>query len=131
MSADRRVFVSWSGGKDSAYALHRAIRTGGVPDLLISMLVEDGGRSRSNGVRREVLAAQAAAVGVPLHCEATSRDDYETAFSRAVRTAVAGGVTTGVSVTSTSPVTVRGSSGWWAPPARARGSRSGSTIVAS
>lgn len=43
------VFCSWSGGKDSAFALHTAAEAGATPQLLISMMVESGERSRSHG----------------------------------------------------------------------------------
>jgi diphthine-ammonia ligase len=90
------VYSSWSGGKDSAYALHLAISAGARPGLLLTMLTEDGRRSRSHGLSRELLAAQADAVGVPLHVESTSWAGYEDAFVRAVRRAVSHGSTTGV-----------------------------------
>lgn len=44
------------------------------------MLTEDGEWSRSHGLRRSVLAAQAAALGVPLVTGAASWTDYTTVF---------------------------------------------------
>jgi diphthine-ammonia ligase len=96
MDQGTAVYSSWSGGKDSAYALHLAIESGAKPGLLITMLTETGLRSRSHGLSRELLLAQADAVGVPIHFEATSWDGYEDAFVRAVTTAAARGLTTGV-----------------------------------
>lgn len=90
------VYSSWSGGKDSAYALHLAIQAGAKPGLLITMLTEGGTRSRSHGLSRELLLAQAGALGVPIHFEATNWDGYEEAFVRAVSTAAGKGLTTGV-----------------------------------
>lgn len=92
----RAVYSSWSGGKDSAYALHRAVVAGARPGLLLTMLTEDGQRSRSHGLSRELLSEQARAVGVPVHFESTSWDGYEDTFVRAVRFAVSKGLTTGV-----------------------------------
>lgn len=43
------------------------------------MLTEAGQRSRSHGLRREVLAAQAQSLGLPLETIATSWSDYEAA----------------------------------------------------
>lgn len=58
----------WSGGKDSALALH-AIRTA-HPDLIVVTLVtclsKAFDRVSMHGVRRELVAAQAAAVGLPV-----------------------------------------------------------------
>jgi uncharacterized protein (TIGR00290 family) len=44
------------------------------------MFTEDGERSRSHGLPRAVLEAQAAAIGVPLLAAAASWDEYEAAF---------------------------------------------------
>ena len=74
------IVCSWSGGKDSALALDLAIAAGAQPRALLSMLTEDGERSRSHGLRRSVLAAQAAALGVPLVTGAASWTDYTTVF---------------------------------------------------
>ncbi|HEY1595665.1 MAG TPA: hypothetical protein VGF74_09740, partial [Thermoleophilaceae bacterium] len=59
--------LSWSGGKDSALAL-RALRSevGQEPVALLTTVTEDYGRVSMHGVRRELVAAQAAAAGVPL-----------------------------------------------------------------
>ena len=37
---------SWSGGKDSCLAMHRAVRDGAMPICLITMCVESGDRTR-------------------------------------------------------------------------------------
>jgi len=76
------VFCSWSGGKDSALALHQAAQAGAVPTLLISMMIESGERSRSHGLSREVLAAQAEAVGLPIEFGAASWSGYEAELLR-------------------------------------------------
>ena len=77
-----RVFSSWSGGKDSAMALHEAVRAGAEPELLVAMMVESGERSRSHGLSREVLSAQAAAVGLPIEFGAASWSGYEAEMLR-------------------------------------------------
>lgn len=87
--AGAAVFCSWSGGKDSAFALHQAARAGAVPRLLVSMMVESGERSRSHGLTREVLSAQAAALGVPIRFGAASWSGYEAEFRRVVGEAAA------------------------------------------
>jgi uncharacterized protein (TIGR00290 family) len=91
------VFCSWSGGKDSAFALHAAARAGAEPRLLLSMMVEGGGRSRSHGLAREVLSAQATALGLPIRFGAASWDGYEAEFSRLLA-AETGGAGTAVGV---------------------------------
>jgi uncharacterized protein (TIGR00290 family) len=91
------IFCSWSGGKDSAMALHEAARAGAEPRLLLSMMVEGGERSRSHGLSREVLAAQAAAVGLPIEFGAASWGGYEAEFLRVLGAAIdAGGPNVGI-----------------------------------
>lgn len=60
------VVLSWSGGKDSALALWTMREEGVEPAALLTTVTEDYGRISMHAVRRELLEAQAAAVGVPL-----------------------------------------------------------------
>ena len=57
-----RAFFSWSGGKGSMLALHRALARAGV-EALLAMFDEGGQRSRSPRSRR-LMQAQAEALGV-------------------------------------------------------------------
>ncbi|MDO5505376.1 MAG: ATP-binding protein [Pseudoxanthomonas suwonensis] len=61
------TLLAWSGGKDAAWALH-VLRQGGRHDVvgLLSTVTRDHGRSLMQGVRREVLQAQADAGGLPM-----------------------------------------------------------------
>jgi diphthine-ammonia ligase len=87
---------SWSGGKDSCLALYRAVTAGAEPKVLLSMLREDGQRSRSHGLRREVLQAQADSLGMPLAAKAASWSDYESVFIAALQELRASGIEAGV-----------------------------------
>jgi uncharacterized protein (TIGR00290 family) len=61
------VALSWSGGKDSALALHVLRAEQGIsPAALVTTVTEDYGRVSMHGVRRELVQAQADAAGVPL-----------------------------------------------------------------
>ncbi len=60
------VVLSWSGGKDSALALWTMRDEGTEPAALLTTINEDFERISIHGVRRELLHAQAAAVGLPL-----------------------------------------------------------------
>lgn len=75
------IYCSWSGGKDSSLALNLAIQDGARAGLLVTMLTEGGERSRSHGLRRELLEAQAASIGVPIAFAATTWDGYEEALT--------------------------------------------------
>jgi diphthine-ammonia ligase len=90
------VFCSWSGGKDSCLALYRAGQDGFRPSCLITMMIEDGERSRSHGLRQDVIEAQAAAMKLPVLMRSTSWDSYETTFIDALRAARALGISVGV-----------------------------------
>jgi uncharacterized protein (TIGR00290 family) len=58
--------LSWSGGKDSALALWTLRRQQLEPRALITTITEGYERVSMHGVRRQLLARQAEAVGVPL-----------------------------------------------------------------
>ena len=62
-----RVALSWSGGKDAAWTLHRLRATPGVEvAALVTTVVPAFERVAMHGVRVELLRAQARAAGVPL-----------------------------------------------------------------
>ncbi len=64
--AGENFFCSWSGRKDSCLALYRAKANGAVPSYLVTMLVEDGTRTRSHGLAATVVQQQALSLGIPL-----------------------------------------------------------------
>lgn len=76
---------SWSGGKDSAFALLEAKRLGHHPVALINMLDSDGQRSRAHGLTPALLQAQADALGLPLLQGKAGWGEYEAEFSRLLR----------------------------------------------
>lgn len=96
------VLLSWSGGKDAAWTLHRlrqraAVEGGGVEgdDVevvgLLTTVTSGYERIAMHGIRREVLQAQAAATGlavieavIPPQCDNAT---YEAAFAQALETA--------------------------------------------
>lgn len=84
------LILSWSGGKDSTLALD-ALRASGLhaPIVLLTSVTAGYDRIAIHGVRRELLRAQAAALGLPLHefelQPHSSNAAYEAAFSAAVR----------------------------------------------
>jgi uncharacterized protein (TIGR00290 family) len=84
--------VSWSGGKDSCLAFE-VTRTQFDFTCAVTMMIEDGSRSRSHGLRPDVLAAQAGAIGLDWVQRRCSWDSYEAAFVDALREAAGRGVT--------------------------------------
>jgi len=65
--AVRRAAMFWSGGKDSAMALHRARNSGDWQvECLITTINPEFGRVSMHGVREALIEAQAQAAGLPL-----------------------------------------------------------------
>jgi uncharacterized protein (TIGR00290 family) len=92
-----KVLMSWSSGKDSAWALHALRRDGAHVGALLTSMNETAGRVSMHGVRQDVLQAQADAAGLPLikvplpwPC---SNAIYEQCMGGAVTEAVAAGFT--------------------------------------
>ena len=92
-----KILMSWSSGKDSAWALHALRREGRHVAALLTSLNETAGRVSMHGVREEVLRAQAEAAGLPLVTVPLpwpcTNEIYEQRFGDAVRQAVADGFT--------------------------------------
>ena len=62
-----KILLSWSSGKDSAWALHLLNQQQpGAAAALLTTINEEANRVAMHGVRRDVLEAQAAAAGLPL-----------------------------------------------------------------
>ena len=88
--------LSWSGGKDSALALWKLRREQLEPEALITTVTENYDRISMHGVRRELLARQAQAVGlslveilIPPTCV---NDVYEARMAQAFATSPLSGV---------------------------------------
>lgn len=77
---DNLFVCSWSGGKDSCYALMKAKQMGFIPTVLLNVLNEHGEISRSHGIPKVVLERQAEMLGLPLYAVPASWETYETTF---------------------------------------------------
>jgi uncharacterized protein (TIGR00290 family) len=94
----KRVLLSWSSGKDSAWALH-VLRQ--QPDVEVAGLLttfnEAAGRVAMHAVRRELVEAQAVAAGLPLWPTALpwpcSNAEYEQRMSAVLSRACEAGIT--------------------------------------
>jgi uncharacterized protein (TIGR00290 family) len=72
--------TSWSGGKDSCFAMMQAMQQGLVPKALLNMMNENGKISRSHGIPLAILERQAAMLDLALLTKSTSWNDYEATF---------------------------------------------------
>ncbi len=62
-----KAILAWSSGKDSAYALHVARRSGGFDIVgLLTTVTDTYGRVSMHGVREDILDLQALRVGLPV-----------------------------------------------------------------
>jgi uncharacterized protein (TIGR00290 family) len=93
-----KALISWSSGKDSAFALHEILR-GGEFEVVgaLTTVTETFGRVSIHGVRQEILRAQCEAaslpqriVPIPYPCP---NEVYEARIGEAVAKAVADGIT--------------------------------------
>jgi uncharacterized protein (TIGR00290 family) len=83
VSATPRAAVSWSGGKDSCAALHR-VRAQYDVVAMVTMFDAAAARSRSHGLRPEVIAAHAERLNVTQVAGRCTWDSYDDAFHRAL-----------------------------------------------
>jgi uncharacterized protein (TIGR00290 family) len=89
-----KILLSWSSGKDSAWALHLLNQAHpGAVAALLTTINEEVDRVAMHAVRRDVLQAQAAAVGLPLRVvfipSPCPNETYEQQMRYAVDAAVA------------------------------------------
>jgi uncharacterized protein (TIGR00290 family) len=87
-----RAVLSWSGGKDAAWALHALRQSGQIEVVgLLTTITEGYERVSMQGIRVEVLRAQAAAAGLPvIEARIPQRSDnaiYEARFAAALERA--------------------------------------------
>jgi len=86
------ILVSWSGGKDAAFTLHELRQREDFDVVALVTTVTSGyERIAMHGIRRDLLQAQARAVGVPVieavippQCDNAT---YESAFADALQQA--------------------------------------------
>lgn len=80
----QKVACSWSGGKDSCFALMETLKAGHELRVLVNMMNENGIISRSHGLPFSILEQQARSMNVPLIALPTSWKDYESNFTSAL-----------------------------------------------
>ena len=87
-----KAAVSWSGGKDGCLALHR-VKDQFEVCALVTMLTEDGTRTRSHGLRPAIIERHASSLGAEAIFGCASWPGYEEEFIRILRAANEKGVT--------------------------------------
>jgi len=79
-----KVFVSWSGGKDSYLSLLKAAEAGLEIGSLVTFIQEDQACSMSHGLPLPLLQKQSRALGIPHLSEPVVWKSYEKGFQRVV-----------------------------------------------
>jgi uncharacterized protein (TIGR00290 family) len=93
----KRILLSWSSGKDSAWCLH-VLRQRGEYEVvgLLTTFNEEANRVAMHAVRRELVERQASAAGLPLWTVPLpwpcSNEQYESLMAQACARAVAEGI---------------------------------------
>lgn len=77
-------------------AYSRAVKNGGVPKRIWTMFEEGEGASKSHALPFEIVATQAASLGVPLMIRRANWNNYEEQFLDAMQTCVDEGIDYGV-----------------------------------
>jgi uncharacterized protein (TIGR00290 family) len=93
----KRILLSWSSGKDSAWSLHVLRRRGEYEVVgLLTTFNEEADRVAMHAVRKELVERQAAAAGLPLWAVPLpwpcSNEQYELLMARTCSRAVAEGI---------------------------------------
>lgn len=93
----KKILLSWSSGKDSAWTLHRLLQDRDIEVVgLLTTINETANRVAMHAVRRELLEAQAQGLGLPLWAtplpSPCSNLEYERIMSQVCQRAVAEGV---------------------------------------
>jgi diphthine-ammonia ligase len=82
---DIKTGASWSGGKDSCFAVMQALKEEAELMVILNVLNEQGKISRSHGIPVPLLHAQANAMGVPIITIPSSWQEYEQRFTGALK----------------------------------------------
>ncbi len=78
--------ASWSGGKDSCFALYKALKQGYKVRYLLNFISRESKRGCFHGIAQDLIKLQARSIGIPLVQKETTADmkEYEKEFKEAV-----------------------------------------------
>ena len=85
-----KLIASWSGGKDSCFALHKALQQGHIIQNLLTMM-QDKTQSNFHMIPTKLLDAQSEALGIPITKITTTPETYEQQFKKALQQAKTNG----------------------------------------
>lgn len=76
----KRIALSWSGGKDSCFALHKLTEQGFDIACLVTTAPKETGLTFAHGEKIELIQAQGKSLGIPVHIISCTFDNYTEAF---------------------------------------------------
>ncbi|HEY3402489.1 MAG TPA: diphthine--ammonia ligase [Ohtaekwangia sp.] len=86
MDSKKKVTISWSGGKDSAFALYKILLSGEYTVVSLHTVINrETGRVGLHGVREDLIDYQANSLGIPLHKIYVQRSEDHHAYEQAMR----------------------------------------------
>lgn len=83
--------ASWSGGKDSCFALYEAMGRGYQISHLVNFISKEFQRVSFHGTEARLIKLQSHALRIPVLQKETTWDGYEQEFKEAVRSLISGG----------------------------------------
>jgi diphthamide synthase (EF-2-diphthine--ammonia ligase) len=94
LTASRKAYFNWSGGKDSSLALCHVLQNKTIDvELLLTTVNAQVNRISMHGVRTELLQQQAKSIGIPIReirlPEIVSMDEYNNIMYQSVNALVA------------------------------------------
>jgi diphthine-ammonia ligase len=82
---NKRIVVSWSGGKDGCMTLHTLIEQGYEVISLVTTVPQELERTFGHGERTEMIRLQGEALGIPVHFIECTFDSYTDKFIEAIQ----------------------------------------------
>jgi len=76
---------SWSSGKDSCYALYKAIKDGYQVKYLFNFISFEYSRVSFHGIKDNLVHLQSEALGIPLIQKQTTKENYEEVFRKTLK----------------------------------------------
>lgn len=89
---EKAYLVSWSGGKDSAFACYLALAQGYKISHLVNFISQQYQRVSFHGTESRLIQMQSQAIGIPVLQKETTPDGYEAEFKEAVRSLLPEGI---------------------------------------
>ena len=89
---EKTYLASWSGGKDSCFAVYRALAQGYRVSHLVNFLSKEYQRVSFHGTEKRLVQLQGEAIGIPVFQKETTFGNYTEDFKDAIRALMPDGI---------------------------------------